>query len=203
MKRTRDPEATRAHILEVAFLEIYRKGFQGVSVRDIAAKADLTIGAFFHHFPTKNHVAHAIIEEIIRKRIMERWIEPLSAYKNPVQGILKCFKRTFETWPDEFVELGCPLNNLTQELTNIDPAIRAKTQAVLNQWIDETERHLKRAQDDGYLRKGANVRDAAEFIVTLQEGTFAIGKALSNRNVFHSLYRSLKIYLESLTEPRA
>jgi AcrR family transcriptional regulator len=199
MKKSRDSEKTRAHLLQVAFAEIYGRGFHAVSVREIAEKAGLTIGAFFHHFPTKNDVVYAIIEEILHQGILDRWIVPLAAYENPVQGILRCFKTTFENWPDEYVRLGCPLNNLTQEMTPVDASIRKRTQAVLNDWIGGTERYIKRAQKDGYLKKSADPRAAAEFIVTLQEGTFAMGKALSDRRVFDSNYRSLKIYLDSIS----
>lgn len=125
--------------------------------------------------------------------------EPLAAHTNPVHGILRCFKRAFETWPDELVRLGCPLNNLTQEMTPVDASISERTQAVLNAWIAGTERYLRQAQRDGYLKKSADPRATAEFIVTLQEGTFAMGKALSDRWVFDSSYRSLKIDLDSIS----
>lgn len=201
MGRTRDPEKTRAHILNAAFLEIYRCGYHGVGVRELASKADMTIGAFFHYFPTKNHVAHAIIDEIIHTGILERWIKPLAAYKNPLQGILKCFKNTFENWPDELVSLGCPLNNLTQELSASDEAIQEKTKAVLIDWIKKTKAHLKRAQDDGYLRKNVNIQELAEFIVTFQEGTFAMGKAMNDRRIFDSMYKNFKRHIDSVSEP--
>lgn len=197
--RTRDPEKTRSHILNAAFLEIYRRGFNGVGVRELAAKAGVTIGAFFHYFPTKNHVAYAIIDEIIHTGIMDRWINPLSAYKNPLQGILKCFKNTFENWPDELVALGCPLNNLTQELSASDASIKAKTHAVLTEWIAKTREHLQRAKDNGYLRKDVNVQQLAEFIVTFQEGTFAMGKALNNRQIFNSMYENFKQHINSVS----
>lgn len=199
--RSRDPEKTRSHILNAAFLEIYRRGFNGVGVRELAAKADVTIGAFFHYFPTKNHVAYAIIDEIIHTGIHERWIQPLNAYKNPLQGILKCFKNTFENWPDELVALGCPLNNLTQELSASDKSITAKTQAVLNDWIEKTKGHLQRAKDGGYLRKEVDIQELAEFIVTFQEGTFAMGKALNNRQIFDSMYNNFKLHIDSVSKP--
>lgn len=195
--RKRDPEKTRSQVLEAAFSEIYRRGFNGVGVRELAAKAGVTIGAFFHYFPTKIHVAHAIIAEIIHPAILERWIKPLSAHKNPLQGVLKCFRSTFTEWPDEFIPLGCPLNNLTQELSGSDASIRSKAGAVLNDWIDKTEEHLDRARDGGYLRKTTDTRELAEFIVTFQEGTFAMGKALGDRRIFDSLYRQFKHHLES------
>lgn len=200
--RIRNPEKTRAHILEAAFLEIYRRGLNGVGVRELAAKADVTIGAFFHYFPTKNHVAYAIVDEIIHTGILDRWIKPLAAYKNPLQGILKCFKNTFENWPDDFVSLGCPLNNLTQELSASDDLMKAKTQTVLLDWIEKTKIHLKRAQDDGYLRKNINIQELAEFIVTFQEGTFAMGKALNDRRIFDSMYKNLKHHLDSVSTAR-
>lgn len=196
VKKKRDPEKTRAHILDVSFFEIYTKGFNGVGVREIADKAGVTIGAFFHYFPTKQHVGFAIIEEVVRTGIMERWIKPLSAYKNPLQGILKCFKKTFDSWTDDLVKIGCPLNNLTQEMSATEPVLREKTESVLRDWISETEKHLKRAQSEGYLKKSTNTHEMATFIVTLQEGTFAMGKALQDRSVFDMMYTSLKDYIE-------
>lgn len=197
--KTRDPEKTRAHILNAAFLEIYRHGYNGVGVRDLAKKADVTIGAFFHYFPTKSHVAYAVIDEIIHAGIMERWIKPLAAYKNPLQGILKCFQNTFDNWPDELVALGCPLNNLTQELSGSDESIRLRAKAVLIDWIAKTKEHLKRAQDGGYLNKKVNTQELAEFIVTFQEGTFAMGKALCDRKVFDSMYKNFKRHIDSVS----
>lgn len=196
--RTRDPEKTRAQILNAAFLEIYRHGYNGVGVRELAAKAGVTIGAFFHYFPTKNHVAYAIIDEVIRVGIMDRWIKPLAAYKNPLQGVLKCFKSTFDGWNDELTRLGCPLNNLTQELSSSDASIKEKTSAVLSDWISQTKIHLDRAKEGGYLKKDVNTRELAEFIVTFQEGTFAMGKALGDRRIFESMYQSLKLHLETV-----
>lgn len=199
VKKIRDPEKTRAHILNAAFLDIYRLGFNGVGVRELASKAGVTIGAFFHYFPTKNHVAYAIVDEIIHPGILDRWIRPLDAYKNPLQGILKCFKSTFENWPDELVTLGCPLNNLTQELSASDESIKEKTKFVLVDWIEKTKIQLKRAQENGYLQKTVDVQQLAEFIVTFQEGTFAMGKATNNRGIYHSMYKNFKQHLDSLS----
>jgi AcrR family transcriptional regulator len=197
--KTRDPEKTRADILNAAFMEIYRHGYNGVGVRDLAKKADVTIGAFFHYFPTKSHVAYAIIDEIVHAGIMERWIKPLAAYKNPLQGILKCFHNTFENWPDDLVGLGCPLNNLTQELSGSDESIKVRAKAVLTDWIAKTKEHLKRAQDNGYLDKKVDIQELAEFIVTFQEGTFAMGKAMNDRKVFASMYKNFKRYIDSVS----
>lgn len=123
----------------------------------------------------------------------------MPAYKNPLQGILRCFRNTFENWPDELVALGCPLNNLTQELSAADESVKSRTSAVLQDWIEKTESHLKRAREGGYLRKDVNTRELAEFIVTFQEGTFAMGKALNDRRIFDSMYNSFKQHIDSVS----
>ena len=199
-KKTRNPEKTRAHILETAFGEIYKNGFQGVSIDKIVEKTNVTKGAFFHHFSTKSELGYALVDEFLREMILERWIRPLAAYKNPVQGILKQFKKLINDWSEENLMLGCPLNNLTQEMSAVDPLFREKLQTVMTLWIDETEKYLKKAQSEGYLKRSVNTRSLAEFIVTTQEGAFGMAKTMQDRRMINSLYNSLKDYLESKFE---
>ena len=196
----RDPEKTRAVILEAAFNEIYRRGFQATSIDDIVAKTGMTKGAFFSHFHTKNELGYTIADENLMEITLERWVRPLVAYKNPVQGIITRFRRIIETTPEEHIGLGCPLNNLMQEMSAVDPVFRDKLNAVLRQWISETEKYLKKAQTEGYLKKDVNTRQVAEFVVTVEEGSFAMVKNLRDKRVYWSIYESLKQYLESISE---
>ena len=195
----RDPEKTRSTILNAAFDEIYRRGFQGCSVNDIVDKTGLTKGAFFHYFSTKNDLGYAIVDEVLTEMVLDRWIRPLVAYKNPVQGIVSRFKKLIETTPDEHVGLGCPLNNLTQEMSSVDPVFREKLQTVMELWISETEKYLRKAQADGYLSPDVNPRHVAEFVVMVEEGTYAMVKNLRDKKLYWSLYDSLKQYLESVS----
>jgi len=199
-KRSRDPEKTRSLILEAAFQEIYEHGFQGVSIDQIIRKTNVTKGAFFHYFSTKSDLGYAIADEILRDMVLERWIRPLAAYKNPVQGILKRFKTLTDAMSDEDLVRGCPLNNLTQEMSSVDPLFRERLKAVMTLWIDETERYIKKAQENGYLKKTANTRQLAEFIVATEEGSFGMVKSMADRKIYTSLYNSLRDYLLSRAE---
>ena len=60
--KTRNLEESRKAILQVAFLEILHKGFQGVSIDDIVKKTPYTKGAFYHHFPTKLDLGYALVK---------------------------------------------------------------------------------------------------------------------------------------------
>jgi AcrR family transcriptional regulator len=158
----------------------------------------VTEGAFFHYFPAKNDVGYALADEMLKEMILDRWTRPLSAYRNPVQGMVIRFRKNMEASTDEELGLGCPVNNLTQEMSSIDPIFRDRLRAVLTAWIGETERYLRRAQAAGYLRDDVDVKEAAEFIVMVEEGSAAMVKNLGDRRVYSSLYNSFRRYLESL-----
>lgn len=120
-----------------------------------------------------------------------------------MQGILKRFKKSSEEWAGEHLALGCPLNYLTQERSAVDAIFRAKLQIVMQMWSDETEKHLKRAQDAGYLKKSVNTGQLIEFVVATQAAAFAMTKTMNDRRMLASLYNSLKDYLESKTEAKS
>jgi TetR/AcrR family transcriptional regulator, transcriptional repressor for nem operon len=199
MGRPRDAEKTRSEILRVAFGEIYEHGFQATSVNDIVAKTNVTKGAFFHYFPTKNDLGYALADEILRDMMVNRWIRPLNAYRNPVQGMVKTYRKLMEATTDEELLLGCPLNNLTQEMSAVDPVFRDKLRGVLQTWIDETEKHLRRARDGGYIKPNVDVRMAAEFAVMVEEGSAALVKNLGDRRVYRSLYEAFRVFMESIS----
>lgn len=196
VKRTRNLEKTRAHILQIAFGQIFRCGFQGVSVDDIVKETGLTKGAFYHHFPTKLDLGYAIVDEVIHNIILSRWIQPLADHKNPIEGIPAQLKKIIDETPDAKVELGCPLNNLCQEMSTVDAVFQAKLSAQTHFWLAEMEAVLVKAKADGFLRENVNTRELAEFIVTIHEGMYAMGKIYKDKSIWYSLYRSLKEHLE-------
>jgi AcrR family transcriptional regulator len=198
-KHMRDPEKTRKLILNTAFRQIHEHGFHNVSINDIIAQTNLTKGAFFHYFPTKNDVAYAIIDETLSEMTLERWIRPLAAYKNPLQGIIQHLHKIIDNTPDEQLQFGCPLNNLIQELSAENPIFRQKLNAILELWITGIESYLKKAQADGYLKKDIHPRQLAEFIVMTHKGAFGMSKSFGKKKVLWSLYHSLRDYINSLS----
>ena len=60
--RVRNPEKTKASILDAAEALILDHGFGATSVDAVVARAGITKGAFFHHFPSKAELGRALIE---------------------------------------------------------------------------------------------------------------------------------------------
>src|SRR3989442_3814332 len=114
-RRVRAPDATRKKLLQAAFEEIYRRGFQGASLETILAAAGVTKGALYHHFPDKAALGHAVVEEVVHGLLLERWLgvlerqpgDPLTA----LQGMLR--QRARELTTHEVV-FGRALHKLAQ-----------------------------------------------------------------------------------------
>jgi TetR/AcrR family transcriptional repressor of nem operon len=196
--KTRDFEKSRKEILDVAFFEVFKNGFQGVSVDDIVKKTSLTKGGFYHHFPTKLDLGYTLVDEVIKPMIIDRWIAPLEKNKNPLQGILKLLKLHIGETDPENLKLGCPLNNLVQEMAPIDQGFQQRLQTALNLWIDETDIQLIRAKKNGFIKSDVNTRQVAHFIVMAHEGFYGMLKGLNDPRAFPALYDSLKRYFKTI-----
>ncbi|GLZ50274.1 TetR family transcriptional regulator [Actinomycetospora sp. NBRC 106375] len=87
-ERSYDPEETR-RLLIAASLDLFAdQGFRGTSVQEIADRAGLTKGAFYHHFATKDDVLHLIHDEFI-DRALESQEHALAAYRTPTEQLAR------------------------------------------------------------------------------------------------------------------
>lgn len=179
-------------------MQVLHKGFQGVSIDEIVAETGYTKGAFYHQFPTKLELGYALVEEIITPLILSRWIVPLKESKNPLDGILEQIQTLIGKESLEKLKLGCPLNNLVQEMSPIDKGFKLRLEKALNLWVDEMDAQLQRGQKENFVKKSVNTKDAAQFVVMVHEGFYGTIKGMTNKSVFESLFNSLKIYLDQL-----
>ena len=172
----RDPRATRQLILEIGQEEVYLRGFQAASLDGILRRAGVTKGAFFHHFPTKTVFGYAIVEEILAGMISAQWVGPLQSAADPLETIAVEFERGAQILSRQRPILGCPLNNLAQEMNPLDDGFRARTSAVFDLWRDTFSNAIDRGQHTGVLQGNITPADAAYALVAQIEGTLSLAR---------------------------
>ena len=198
-QRTRAPDVTRQKLLSAAFEEIYRCGFQAASLDRILAKAGVTKGALYHHFIDKAALGYAVVDEVVKGLLLERWLglldqhagDPLTA----LQGVLR--QRAASLTADE-IELGCPLNNLAQEMSPLDERFRRLVDATFEAWRKGFAQALERGQADGSVRQDVDARKVAAFLVAAAEGSYGLAKSANSRTMLRSNLETLATYLDSL-----
>lgn len=201
-KRARDLAQTRHEILTAAFDEIYAHGFHASSLDTILERTELTKGALFHQFASKLELGYAVVDEVIVPMTRERWITPLAAYDDPLKGILRLVERNVGDAPQAELDLGCPLGNLIQEMSNGDAEFRRRLRRCIEVWIDGVAEHVERGRRAGYVRKSVKPRAVAEYVVVTLEGIFAVVKGLRDKSVVRASVSSMRTYLAGLAAVR-
>ena len=122
--RLRDRERTRQRLLQAAFREVYRYGFQSAGIDAILASTNVTKGALYYHFNSKEALGHAVIEEVVAKLSRERWLLPLQRRKDqdPIDALI-AIVQAIPTRPRD-IKGGCPLVSLAQEMYQLDDQFR-------------------------------------------------------------------------------
>jgi TetR/AcrR family transcriptional regulator, transcriptional repressor for nem operon len=174
------PYTVRKKLLWAAYEEIYRHGYQGARVDRILAAAGLTKGTFYYHFPSKLDLGYAVVDECLTRTLDIICLTPLREGSDPIATLGSIILGS-EVTSRRAVELGCPLNNLAQEMSPVDEGFRQRINAVFLTWQSAIEDALRRGQVRGVVRTDVDVEATALLIIATLEG--CIGMAKQSRSL--------------------
>ena len=194
----RNPDRTRRIILEAAFQEIYRHGFQGMRLDDVVAATGLTKGALYHHFPNKQALGYAVVDDIIRDMIHQTWLAPLASSSKPLAEIIYFIGHLDSLLGGDIVTLGCPMNNLAQEMSPLDEGFRTRLDALYQEWRGGIQSALERTQQVGEIRQDVDCNKVATFVLAALAGCVGVAKNAQSPEQLQICGAGLIDYLESL-----
>lgn len=194
----RDPVKTRERLLECAFQQIYQHGFQAVSLDAILQDSGVTKGALYHHFPNKNALGYAVVEEILAPSLHAQWVAPVVQTDDPVTALQAMIRHTGESMTMEEIRLGCPLNNLSQEMSSEDEGFRQRLEAIYSTWRDGIAEALQRGKKQHTVGHHVDPLSTATFLVSAMEGCIGMAKNAQDMKVLMQCGRGILDYLETL-----
>jgi TetR/AcrR family transcriptional repressor of nem operon len=199
--RLRDAERTRQRLLQAAFREVYRYGFQSAGIDTILAATNVTKGALYYHFESKEALGYAIVEEVVAEITRDRWLRPLqqSKDKDPIDALIGIV-RAIPARPRD-VRGGCPLVNLAQEMSPLDEQFRKRLERIFRAWQEGIAGVLRRGQSQGAVRRDVVPEQAASFLVAMVEGYEVLAKNAQDPKVWNMGIRNIEDWLSSLRAP--
>lgn len=197
---SRDSRAqqTRQKLLLAAQQEIHRVGFQAASLDTILSHAGVTKGALYHHFDNKQALGYAVVDEWLRARVTEWWIEPLKHSEDPLKTLSQMLIECRETVVAELAQDGCPLASLAHEMVLLDEGFRERISNIYREWVDEISSAISRGQVAGVVKRSVSPDQTAAFIVASLEGALLLGKASQSNEYLEHCGMAMMNYLLSL-----
>ncbi|WP_394777023.1 TetR/AcrR family transcriptional regulator [Flavobacterium sp.] len=189
---------TRFTILNKAFELIYSKGYQTTSIDDIIATTQVTKGAFYYHFKTKDEMGIAIIEEILKPVMMKSFILPIENSIDPLDDFYNMISYLLLEDPFLQVKYGCPVGNLTQEMTPWNTQFSKALSELIEQWKNTIVKVISNAQKNNLIRKEVNGEQVAFFIMSGYWGIRNFGKLQDNNSCYRVYLKEFRNYLNSL-----
>jgi AcrR family transcriptional regulator len=172
MVRQARSEATRQRIVNAAVELFSEVGYQATGLGDIIERAQLTKGALYYHFDSKEALATAIIEEgaDIALRAFRSISDPSSpALENMIHGI---FVVADLTTSDKMVRTGTQLLKAFGEFN-------AATALTHGHLLSEMVAQARQAIAEGDLRDALDPETVGEVIVGAMLGAELISNAAS------------------------
>ncbi|MEG3640359.1 TetR/AcrR family transcriptional regulator [Magnetococcus sp. PR-3] len=198
MADARDPEKTRRKLLEAALEEIHRKGFQAASLSAILERAEMTKGAMYHHFPNKKALGLAVVDELLPAIFEEEFNLYLDAKDSFVEGFIHAHEVFLANRGASFIELGCPVAKLAEEMSPIDEDFRTRVDALYRWGMETMAEQIRQGQRAGNIRSDIQADDASLFIFAAREGCESVLKATQDTDIMHRCLNQLFAFVKSL-----
>lgn len=198
-RKLRDPKGTRERLLQAAFREVRRSGFQSAGIDTILAATNVTKGALYYHFESKEALGYAIVDEIVAKLVRDRWLHPLLSDGQPIDILIGIVRR-IPARPED-VRFSCPLLNLAQEMSPLDEQFRRRLERLFLAWQEGVAALLRRGQSQGTVRRALNPDETASFLVAMVEGYASLAKNAQDTKVWEVGIKNIVGWLRSLRVP--
>jgi AcrR family transcriptional regulator len=156
--------AKRAEIIQTAILAFAEVGYHGASLRDIAARADISHPGLLHHFPTKAALLEAVLE--YRDAVDNAAFgEDLARGADFFEALVRIVERNQVRRP--LVELFA---GLSTEATTQDHPAHEYFRRRYERLVEQSTEVLEARAAEGGLAPGAEPAQLARSIIALMDG---------------------------------
>lgn len=180
---------TRKRILETAGRRFKRDGIDGSGIAAIMSDAQLTNGAFYAHFTSKDDLVANVVADQMR-----RWQEGLNSSQHG-RAVLEEFIRGYLSANHrDHPETGCPSAALLDEIGRCDKTTRRTYTEAIQQSIDVVAAHL--SPDDPSAAHTQSIGLITVLVASLQLARAVTDRRLSN-DILESGIRNAQALLDN------
>ncbi len=191
----------RQKLLDAALSLIREKGYSSTSVDELCAQAEVTKGAFFHHFKSKDAlgVAAAHHWSVITGAFFET--APYHRHSDPLERVLGYLDFRKAILKGEIAEFTCLVGTMVQEIYDTNPDIRAACEASISAHAAKIEADIAEAMKRYRIRAPWSAESLALHTQAVLQGAFILAKAMGGPKIAAASIDHLRRYIELLFQP--
>jgi len=186
-------ENTRQKLIDATYEEVYSKGYQGASLKDILQNAKVHKGSMYHYFANKKEMALAAIDEKISQRFDTRYGRILELDSNYIDEFFKGVKDL----SNRDFNRGCPVANIIQEMSNIDDDFRITMNSIYKKFKDNLEKILDKSIQKKEIKQ-CDKKKIALYITSTLEGAILSAKASGEAQDYIDTIELLEEHINTL-----
>jgi TetR/AcrR family transcriptional regulator, transcriptional repressor for nem operon len=185
------PSDARERLVLAARDTIYAHSYEAATVEDLCNAAGVSKSSFYHFFSSKQDLLLAALESQWQ-RYKEKLLKP--AFSNqlpPHEQLARFFDLVLEMQQTqketEGHMRGCPLGNLTLEMSTQNEVIRQSVNRFFREWLSYFEKMLCEAKEQGLVPAALDTSAAAEALLAYFEGVILLAKGRNDPALIQTL----------------
>ena len=200
MARKQNP-LTRPGLLEAAFTVIRTKGYAATTVDDVCAEAELSKGAFFHHFSSKEEMAVAAAQHW--SEVTGAVFETASYHDaaDPLERLLNYVAFRKQLIQGELPDFTCFVGTMAQEVYETSEAIRQACWNSISGHAETLVSDIEAALNQYRITETFTAESLALHIQAVIQGAFILAKASGNPQQAVESLDHLQRYIRLLFSP--
>jgi TetR/AcrR family transcriptional repressor of nem operon len=188
----------RGKLLDAAISIIRKKGYAATSVDELCARAGVTKGAFFHHFPTKDSLAVAAANHWSELSNSLFAAAPYHRFEDPLDRVLGYLDFRKSMLRGDVAEFTCLAGTMLQEAYRTHPDIRHACDESIGGAAATVESDIAEAMKRYHIRGPWTAETLALHTQAVLQGAFILAKAKGNAAVAEESIDHLRRYVEFL-----
>ncbi len=206
MHKLKQPRAleTRNRILAGAARLFALKGYHDTKLEDVFSRANVTTGAFFHHFTSKEDLGFAVINNHMEKRRLDLQLieESMQASRMDADPLHRLMSRL-----DAIQEMvrkrekskgGCIIGNLSTSLSDTHAGFRRRLAECFDEMALEFKPYLDAAVEKYRPGHYLDTWSLARYVVGIVEGSIMLARTRRDKDMMKQNFDLVKEHIKWL-----